>query len=122
MKYLNRACAAAGYIFVLTYCAPAAADYESAGLRDPFVPLADEHGLRSDIFQSGAAGELPINLQIMGILSSGGSAMAIINGEVVKEGDLIDSVKVEKIDDISVTVSYENKIYKLMLRKEEEGR
>ena len=97
------------------------ADYDEGARRGPFVPLADENGMRRNLSQSGAEGELPVKLQIMGILASEGSAMAIINGEVVKEGDSIGDVKIEKIDEKSVSVNYQNKIYKLMLREEEEG-
>ncbi len=115
-------CALIGLIIFSLYVTCPALDYDSGGKRDPFVPLIDESGFRTDLFQSGDSAELPVKFHILGILWSEDAPMAIINGEVAKEGDYIEGVKIEKIETESVSISYQNKVYKLIFRKEDEGR
>lgn len=110
----------AAAVIVLSFILSAyASGYDSEGRRDPFVPLVDEQGLRKDLYQSSDAMALPVKLHIMGILWSEDAPMAIINGEVVKEGDIIEDMLVEKIEKDAVSINYQNKVYKLLLREED---
>jgi len=70
--------------------------YDAKSKRDPFVPLVSEEGA----YVSDAYGIKDINdIRLEGIVwdKRKGSA-AIINGEIVREGDEIGSVKLIKIE------------------------
>lgn len=71
-------------------------NYDSKGKRDPFVPLVSEGGgYSSDAY--GIAGVSDIRLEGIVWDESKGS-VAIINGEIVKEGDKIGFAKILKIE------------------------
>ncbi len=74
--------------------------YDPKGARDPFVPLiSEEGGLVSDAYSIAAFGEV----RLEGIVwDDSGPSMALINGELVKEGDVLGEAKVLKIEKDSV--------------------
>ncbi|MFH1782656.1 MAG: general secretion pathway protein GspB [Candidatus Omnitrophota bacterium] len=67
--------------------------------RDPFVPLVAGGGRYvSDAY---AVNDIK-DIRLEGIVWEGDSSLAIINGEIIKEGDSVGSVKILKIDKDSV--------------------
>jgi hypothetical protein len=91
------------FCVVLSFFSLAFADdfrYDSKGKRDPFVPQA-QFGLKEK--QIGVA-----QLKIEGIiLDQAGKSFAIVNGEIVKEGDAYGGFKVKKI--VTNQVTFEDK-------------
>lgn len=70
--------------------------YNANGKRDPFVPLVSESGnYVSDAYEVNKIGDI----RLEGVVwDEGKGSIAIINGEIVKEGDELGSVKVLKIE------------------------
>ncbi len=88
--------------------------YEAKGNRDPFVPLVSETGSYvSDAY--GISGIKDIRLEGIVWDETKGS-IAIINGEIVKEGQEIGSVKVLKIQKDGVIFNVDNEAVKIDLR------
>ena len=93
--------------------------YESRGKRDPFVPLIGSErpaiGRLEDVSSYA-------DVRLEGIASvAGGKVVAILNGQVVKEGDKYGEVKIEKIMGKSVTVIFNNRPYEINLNEEGGG-
>lgn len=100
---------------VFSMCGAETITYESFGRRDPFVPLV---GVGESSLGGGVASILTIDdVALQGILvGAGGEKTAIINGELMKEGDLTGRVYIETITSGSVTLrindaEYEVKLY-----------
>jgi type II secretory pathway component PulC len=92
------------------------ARYEAKGHRDPFVPLVGAGKDRpSDLSEITSVEEI----ELEGIaIGRHGRRIAIINGKMVKEGDKIGSVLIEKIDKRRVAVSIEGNVYNVTLKEE----
>ena len=90
--------------------------YDAAGKRDPFVPLVSKDGAYiSDAY--GVKGVRDIRLE--GILwDEVKGSVAIINGEIVKEGQKIGSLKVLKIDKDAVIFELDGKKARVKLINE----
>jgi hypothetical protein len=90
--------------------------YDSKSRRDPFVPLISETGgYASDAYEASAAEDI----RLEGIVwDEGKGSIAIINGEIVKEGELIGSIKILKINKESVTFDINGEHINMELNKE----
>jgi len=74
--------------------------------RDPFVPLLDDKGnLRKDFNKPSLKISLP-KLNLMGITKVGGIYYAMIDGELLKEGQIIKDVEIKKVEQDRVIVHY----------------
>lgn len=90
--------------------------YNAKGKRDPFVPLISESGgYASDAYEASAVEDI----RLEGIVwDDVRGSIAIINGEIVKEGEVIGSIKALKINKDSVIFDVGGESIKLDLNKE----
>jgi len=103
-------------MFFLT-ALPALADQQAEPKRDPFIPLIDNKGdIRKD-FKKPVQGQAA-QVALMGISNVNNVFYAIIDGEWVKEGDMIKDLKVEKITPDKVTVYFGERKFELILDTE----
>ncbi len=72
--------------------------------RDPFVSLKD----RTQVERNGRV-KLPYPIKLEGIMCSKEAALAILNGEIVKEGEKWREFKIEKIEKDRVILSWGDK-------------
>jgi hypothetical protein len=87
--------------------------YNDTEKRDPFIPLIDESGnLRKNFTKPSQDSMLP-KVSLMGISKVGDVFYAIIDGELVKEGQVYKDIKIQKIDADKVTVSYLDREFEL---------
>lgn len=76
--------------------------YESHGKRDPFVPLVGIDRPTTSKLEDITS---ITDVKLEGIATgSGGKIVAILNGEIVKEGDKFGDIQVKKITKQSVTI------------------
>jgi len=100
--------------------------------RDPFVSLVGIESYLSQIkLTPDDYADLPPGLPVKAkqkaspftlsgtIKSKDGESSAIINGQVLQEGDLIEGYKVTKIEKKSVTLTSNNKVIRLQIPKDE---
>lgn len=90
--------------------------YDSEGQRDPFVPLVSKGGM----YVSDAYGISSIkDVRLEGIVwDEPGGSIAIINGEIVKEGQEIGVLKVLKIERDAVVFDADGEVVKVELVNE----
>lgn len=90
--------------------------YNAKGRRDPFVPLISETGgYASDAYEASAVEDI----RLEGIVwDDAKGSIAIINGEIAKEGDSIGSIKILKINKDSVIFDAGGENVKIDLNKE----
>ncbi len=88
--------------------------YDSKSARDPFVPLiSEEGGVASDAYNIASFGEV----RLEGIIwDASGNSMALINGEMVKEGDMLGDMKVLKTekDSVKLNIGQEEVVIRLL--------
>ncbi len=90
--------------------------YESGGRRDPFWPLVNKGGGIISYDKDLLSSEMALQGIIVG---NDGKNIAIINGIIVKEGEMIGLYLVEEIGSGAVTLSREQETVTLTLNKEE---
>jgi len=91
--------------------------YNDSGKRDPFWPLVSETGviIRYDETSLSAS-----DMVLMGVMTGAENKnVAVINGKIVKEGDMVGLFRVICVDADSVTLDNGNEEVSLHLRKEE---
>lgn len=88
--------------------------YSSNDKRDPFVPLVGASAISTGYVPGDISSINDIKLQGI-IIDPDGTRSAVINGEILKEGQTFGSAKVEKIDSDAISVSIGGKTYKLDL-------
>ena len=89
--------------------------YNANGKRDPFMPLISGGGYTSDAYEVRAIEDI----RLEGIVcDETKDPIAIINGEIVKEGQKIGSVKVLKIEKDGVIFNIGEDIVKVKLEKD----
>lgn len=112
-------------VFVLPYAAIAEDDalvqksfvYDAKGKRDPFWPLVSETGSVITYDEQELSSS---DMMLTGMLTgSDGKNIAVINGKIVKEGDMIGAFKVEKILTTAVVLDNGKEKSELYLQKEE---
>lgn len=89
--------------------------YQSKGRRDPFQPLVGPNtSSRARLQDISSASELVLEGIAAG---SGGKRIAIINGEVLKEGERVGNLAIKNIADKTVVISVSGTDYKLSLEE-----
>ena len=94
--------------------------YQRQGRRDPFVPLVGSGG-------GGDRGDLFTIEDIKDVFLEGiiwdpqGESLAVINGEIVREGSQFQNIKVLKVEKERVTVLLNEKEYTVTISEEEGG-
>lgn len=98
------------------FCADVTMKYQSKGKRDPFVPLVGPESSHV----SGLAEIVSIDdVHLEGIaVGARGSMTAILNGDIVKEGDAPGQIIIKKITNNTVYLSLSGKDYELHLQEE----
>ena len=90
--------------------------YDSKNRRDPFIPLISESGgYASDAHEASAVEDIRLEGIVWDDVKG---SIAIINGEIVKEGDAMGSIKVLKINKDSVVFDVGGESIKIDLNKE----
>ena len=70
--------------------------YDAKGKRDPFAPLISESGgYASDAYEASAGEDIRLESILWDDVNG---SIAIVNGEIAKEGDTMGSIKVLKIN------------------------
>ena len=120
MRKYRLFCVIIGALFTLSMIGSIAhgddSKYESRGRRDPFVPLV---GI--DVPKTSKLEEITsINdIKLEGIASrQGGKMVAILNGEIVKEGDKFGEIEIDKITKKTVAIKLGGKDYEIELSEE----
>jgi len=106
-------------LFVFFAAAPGIGEnfqYDSRGKRDPLVPLVGmDRPTVSRLEDITSIGDVKLE----GIASNpGGKLVAILNGEIVKEGNRFGGVEIKKITRKSVTIAMGGKNYTIDLSEE----
>lgn len=83
--------------------------------RDPFIPLVDAQGNFIKDFTKPKAEELATKISLTGISKIKGVLYAIIDGELVKEGQMFGEFKIEKIEPEVVILGFGDKRFELRL-------
>lgn len=94
--------------------------YESRGKRDPFVPLIGQGKTSARIGLEDVASISDIKLEGIAV-NAKGKRVAVLNGELLKEGDGAGIVKVRKVGEKNVTLLVGGKEYTVALPGEEGG-
>lgn len=90
--------------------------YESRGKRDPFVPLI---GIDRPAISKLEEITSPADIRLEGIASgAGGRLVAMLNGEIVKEGQRFGEIEIQKITKESVTIGMSRSVYTKVLGEE----
>ena len=91
--------------------------YDPKGKRDPFLSLVTPDGRLLRLEGESSAEQLKIE----GIIyNEGGASEAIINDNIVKEGDIVDGYRIIKIEENKVVFEKDGKTLDKGLKKEEE--
>ncbi len=90
--------------------------YDAADMRDPFVPLiAGQKRLSVGL----EAVETIDDVKFEGLIfDPSGTSIAVINGELVREGDKINNVEIVKIAGDTIIMKIYERIYTIALDKE----
>ncbi|MBI3322656.1 MAG: hypothetical protein HYZ94_03130 [Candidatus Omnitrophica bacterium] len=101
---------------------PARAEYQPKGKRDPFMPLVNQQGHRVHPPGSVEADDSGLgNLVLQGIVfDPKRESYAVISGQVVRELEEIEGVRVVKIEPDAVTVEVEGETRRLTVQELEE--
>lgn len=86
-------------------------------LRDPFVYLVDESKLKPLGEEDVSLEKVLFPMVLRGVMVQEGKAVAVINEEVVTEGQTWHNFKVERIDKDGVTLSYQGKSLRLAMKE-----
>jgi len=90
--------------------------YDSKGKRDPFIPLITSEVTTSMVLQSV---ETIDDIKFEGVIFDPlGKSFAVLNGEVVKEGDKVSNIEIVKIYNHAITLKIYDKSYTIDLIKE----
>lgn len=100
-------------------CAIEGQNYESRGRRDPFVPLIGVN--RPAIIKLEDVTSID-DIKLEGIaFGAMGKRSAMLNGEVLRENDVVGDIKIEAIRANSVGISLDGKAYELYFKGQEGG-
>ena len=90
--------------------------YDAKGKRDPFIPLVTPDGRLLKLEPEEGAAELSLE----GIIyDKNGLSYAVVNGEVVRIGEMVSGYQVLKIEDRKVVFIKEGQTQEIELKKEE---
>ena len=103
-------------IVISEACAEEAFKYNAKSKRDPFIPLISESGgYASDAYEASAMEDIRLEGIVWDDVKG---SIAIINGEIAKEGDVMGSIKVLKINKDNVVFDVGGESIKIDLNKE----
>ena len=92
--------------------------YDASGKRDPFVPLI---GVTAKGAESIADIVSIEDVTLQGVATNAaGQKVAIINDEMIKEGEIIGRVKLKKISPQNIVLLIDSTEYKVNLYKEDQ--
>jgi len=111
-------CLIVGFV-ITSFSSYAQVKYESRGKRDPFVPLIGVDRPAVTRLED-VTSISDIKLEGIAVKEKGKKA-AILNGEMLKEGDKVGDVELKKIKNKSVTILVGGKPYDVNLSEEEGG-
>ena len=115
LRILFASITAISSVIFFDYVAKSFADdihYESAGRRDPFIPLVGEHGEVSKGFDSKG-------MNVEGIVfDPNHGSLALINGEFYKQGDKVQNALVTGIHKDRVTLSQNDEEKTIWIRED----
>lgn len=86
-------------------------------LRDPFVYLVDKSRLKSSGEEDSSLEKVLFPMVLRGLMVQEGKAVAVINEEVVTEGQTWHNLKVERIDKDGVTLTYQGRNLRLVMKE-----
>ncbi|MEK6714616.1 MAG: hypothetical protein AABY43_01045 [Candidatus Omnitrophota bacterium] len=86
-------------------------------LRDPFVYLIDESRLKPSAEEDSSLEKVLFPMVLRGVMVQEGKAVAVINEEVVTEGQTWHNFKVERIDKDGVTLTYQGRNLRLVMKE-----
>ena len=90
--------------------------YDAKSRRDPFIPLISETGgYASDAYEASAIEDIRLEGIVWDDVKG---SIAIINGEIAKEGDSLGSVKILKINKDNVIFDVNGESVKIELNKD----
>ncbi|MCX5687146.1 MAG: hypothetical protein NTV71_00630 [Candidatus Omnitrophica bacterium] len=90
--------------------------YNAKGKRDPFIPLiSGSGGYTSDAYEASAVEDIRLEGIVWDDVKG---SIAIINGEIAKEGDSVGAIKILKIDKDSVIFEVGGENVKINLNQE----
>ncbi len=112
----------AGGLLACGAAAPASAEYQPKGKRDPFVPLLTSDGQRIHPPGAEEGQETGLgNLVLQGIVfDPKAESYAVISGQVVREKEELEGVKVVRIEPDSVTVLVDGQSHRLTVQEPEQ--
>lgn len=87
--------------------------------RDPFIPLVDANDTLRKNFKKPSDEKITEKIKLMGISKIGDSFYALLDGELVKEGQKFNNFKIEKIDATKVVLLYGDRKFELKWETEE---
>lgn len=86
--------------------------------RDPFIPIVDDAGNLRRNFKKPQVEELATKVSLNGISKIKGVFYAIIGGNLLKEGDMLNELKIKKIEQNRVILGLGDKEFELQLETE----
>jgi len=90
--------------------------YDSKSRRDPFIPLISESGgYASDAYEASAVEDIRLEGIVWDDVKG---SIAIINGEIAKEGDSLGAIKILKINKDSVIFDVSGESVKVELNRD----
>ncbi len=92
----------------------AACEYKSYGRRDPFVPLV---GVSGTAAMGGLHNIISVeDVSFHGtVIDADGKKAAVINGEILRQGDRVHSVLLESVGENEITIMINDKKHRLKL-------
>jgi hypothetical protein len=105
-----------GSVLICAWAGQDSSVYDDHGKRDPVWPLVSPVGNIINYDKEFQASDLKIEGIMLGV---NGQNLTIINGQIVKEGDLLGSLMVEAIGKNTVTLKQGEQKFELKLNKEE---
>lgn len=103
------------FLFLFSTCifAQEATEYTAEDIRDPFRPLIPEEILKTPPQEIPEADIFLPPFEIKGVVWGTPLPQVIINGNVLKIGDVIEGAKIVYISKERVDISYEGRIFSL---------
>ncbi len=102
--------------------ATARAEYQSKGKRDPFIPLLNTDGQRikpPGLDEEVGAGVGGVTLQGI-VFDPRAESFAVLNGQVIREYEDVNGIKVLKIESDMVTILVDGQTHELRVSKPKE--
>lgn len=108
------------FLFIFFMCIAQKAIYADTEKRDPFIPLIDAQGNLRQFFSKPIDVNALPKVALMGISKVNNVFYAIIDGEMLKEGDTYKGLKMKKIEFDRVFLSFQEKEFTVLLNPEQQ--